>query len=131
MMCQTTYVRTEIATAFGLPVENTRLTVSTLVDQGTKVDSGLVTITIESLDGKVRQQVGARTLNTFCDNLSIPNWRRYGRQWSHLRGIDFPKLPGRKTVDILIGADHPELTLSLPGPHNLLGMPCIAYCSSW
>ncbi|XP_070576194.1 uncharacterized protein [Ptychodera flava] len=94
-----TYIRKDIATALGLQIEDNELTVSTLVNRGTKVDSGLVAVTIESLDGRVRQRIGARTLNSMCDNLSIPNWRRHGREWSHLKGIDFPKIPGRKTVD--------------------------------
>ncbi|XP_070549667.1 uncharacterized protein [Ptychodera flava] len=118
-----TYIRKDIATALGLQIEDNELTVSTLVNRGTKVDSGLVAVTIESLDGRVRQRIGARTLNSMCDNLSIPNWRRHGREWSHLKGIDFPKIPGRKTVDILIGADHPELTLSLEERAGCPGEP--------
>jgi hypothetical protein len=33
--------------------------------------------------------------------------------WEHLKGIAFPELPGKNVVDILIGADNAELTLSL------------------
>ncbi|XP_077995002.1 uncharacterized protein LOC144448600 [Glandiceps talaboti] len=108
-----TYIRSDIAAALKLEVENNELTVSTLVNQGTKINSGLVAVTIESLDGQTRRTVGARTLDTMCENLTIPNWHNHHKKWMHLEGLEFPKLPGRKTVDILIGADHPELTLSL------------------
>ncbi|XP_077992825.1 uncharacterized protein LOC144446858 [Glandiceps talaboti] len=108
-----TYIRSDIAAALKLEVENNELTVSTMVNQGTKINSGLVAVTIESLDGQTRRTVGARTLDTMCENLTIPNWHNHHKKWMHLEGLDFPKLPGRKTVDILIGADHPELTLSL------------------
>ena len=41
----------------------------------------------------------------------------------HLKDIPFPKAPGRRTVDTLIGSDHPELSLALEERVGLLGEP--------
>jgi hypothetical protein len=78
------YVRTEIAESLGLIVENNDLTISTLVNRGTKVPSGLVCLTIESLDGTTKRIIGARTLNSMCEGLSSPDWRSLQKNWEHL-----------------------------------------------
>lgn len=107
------YLRTDVAESLGLTVEKNELTLSTLVNKATKLDSGLVGVTISSLDGNVQAKIGVRTLGEMCDGLVAPNWHSLRDQWDHLRGIEFPKVAGRKKVDLLIGSDHPELTLSL------------------
>ena len=48
-----------------------------------------------------------------CQGLSIPDWNQHKVKWEHLKNIPFPKANGRKTIDILIRPDHPELTLAL------------------
>ena len=58
-----------------------------------------------------------------CQGLSIPDWNQHKVKWEHLENIPFPKAPGRKTIDILIGSDHPELTLALTGCYGLIGAP--------
>ncbi|XP_064629238.1 uncharacterized protein LOC135488533 [Lineus longissimus] len=106
------YIRTEIAEALGLLIEKNDLTLSTLVDKGTKVPSGLVSLTIESLDGETRRKIGARTPTSMCEGLCSPDWQSLRNNWEHLKGIEFPKVDHKK-VDLLIGSDHPELTMSL------------------
>jgi hypothetical protein len=107
-----TYLRKEIAEALGLTSTDNDLSISTLVGD-TKVASGLVSCEIESLGGGLRRTIGARTLEDMCRGLPIPDWRRHREGWKHLCNIEFHQNPGRKTVDLLIGADHPELTLAL------------------
>ena len=58
-----------------------------------------------------------------CQGLSIPDWNQHKVKWEHLKNISFPKAPGRKTIDILIGSDHPEHTLALTGCYGLIGAP--------
>ena len=108
-----TYVRASLVQELGLAVEDKPLTVATITSKGTIVDSGLVQIVIESLDGATRQKLGARTLNRLCEGLRSPDWTKLKAKWPHLREIEFPALEGYRSVDILIGSDHPELTLSL------------------
>ncbi|KXJ25782.1 hypothetical protein AC249_AIPGENE2091 [Exaiptasia diaphana] len=45
--------------------------------------------------------------------MPISNWSRYQNRWDHLKGLQFHKVPGRKTVDILIASDYTELSLAL------------------
>ena len=107
-----TYVRSEIVQSLGLTVQNKPLCISTITEKDTEVDSGLVQIVIESLNGETRRKLGARTLRNLCDNLRPPDWNKLKTKWKHLEEITFPKLENRK-IDILIGSDHPELTLAL------------------
>ena len=58
-----------------------------------------------------------------CQGLSIPDWNQHKVKWEHLKNIPFPKAPGRKTIDILIGSDHPELTLALIECYGPIGAP--------
>jgi hypothetical protein len=106
-----TYVREDIVTALGLKIQESELTISTIT--GTeKIPSGLVGLTIESLDGGIRRRIGARSLKSMCEGMPIIDWCKRKKEWKHLEGIYFPRTPGHSTIDILIGADHPELTLS-------------------
>jgi len=40
-----------------------------------------------------------------------------------MKNIPFPKVIGRKTIDILIGPDHPELMLALTERYGPFGAP--------
>ena len=117
------YVRADVARALGIIVEEGNLTISTLVDQNSLVPSGLVKLELESLDGSTRGELGARTLESMCEGLHAPNWQKLKDNWTHLQGIKFPKIPGNRQVDILIGSDHPELTLALEERSGKPGEP--------
>ena len=60
-------------------------------------------------------------LNEMGHGLSIPDWNQRKAKWEHL--IPFPKASGRKTIDILIGSDHPELTLAWTECYGPIGAP--------
>jgi hypothetical protein len=134
-----TYLRKEIADALGLVPTTSNLSISTLIGDS-EVPSGLVACQIESLSGDLRRTIGVRTLDEMCRGLPIPDWRSHQKGWRHLQDIEFHQNPGRKTVDILIGADHPELTLALeervvqPGEpvarRTPLGWTCIGILDS-
>ena len=117
------YLRTDIAKSLGLLIEERSLNLSTLVDEGTTVPSGLVAVTLESLDQGTQAKIGVRTLNTMCEGLVAPDWRKLKQKWPHLQGIDFPKIAGRQKVDLLVGSDHPELTLALEERVGKVGEP--------
>ena len=77
----------------------------------------------KSLSGETQSTVEAWTLNEMCQGLSIPDWNQHKVKWEHLKTIPFPKAPGRKTIDILIRSDHPELTLALIECYGPIGAP--------
>ena len=82
-----------------------------------------MSLTIKGLNGDTQSTVEAWTLNEMCQGLSIPDWNKHNEKWDHLKNISFPKAPGRKTIDILIGSDHPELTLALKECYGPIGTP--------
>ena len=108
-----TYVGDDIVTALGLETDEQNLRLTTLTDSCIPLKSKKVSLTIKSLNGETQSTVEAWTLNEMCQGLSIPDWNRHKEKWDHLKNILFPKAPGRKTINILIGSDHPELTLAL------------------
>ncbi|KAL9986886.1 hypothetical protein ACROYT_G001095 [Oculina patagonica] len=109
-----TYVRDDIITALGLVAANERnFKLSTLTDSCVPLKSKEVMLTIKSLDGETQSTVEAWTLQEMCQGLSIPDWNQHKIKWDHLKNITFPKIPGRKTIDTLIGSDHPKLSLAL------------------
>ncbi|XP_064648547.1 uncharacterized protein LOC135500823 [Lineus longissimus] len=118
-----TYITRSAAEALNTPVQEQALSVSTLTDPKKSLRSGLTVMTIESLSGEITAKVGARVLDRLCENLPPQNWQHLRDQWSHLKGIEFPRVDWCKTVDILIGADHPELTLALEERPGQLGEP--------
>jgi hypothetical protein len=117
------YIRTEVARSLGLIIEDSDLIISTLTESETTVPSGLVALNIESLDGETKGTIGARTLETMCEGLTAPDWTSLKESWDHLREIKFPKIAGHRRVDLLIGSDHPELTLTLEERSGEPGQP--------
>jgi len=126
------YITRDVATALGVSIEDQDLSLSMLTEQA-NLKSGLAAVTVHSLDGNISAKVGTRVLDSLCRNLKPLSWNRLKDRWDHLREVDFPKIEG-STVDVLIGADHPELTLALeermgsPGEpvarHTPLGWTC-------
>ena len=62
-----------------------------------------VPLMIKSIDGETQSTVEAWTLQEMCQGLTIPDWNKHKVEWDHLKNIAFPKAPGRKTIDLLIG----------------------------
>ena len=118
-----TYVRDDIIPALGLVANERNLRLSTLTDSCVPLKSKKVTLTIKSLDGETQSTIEAWTLQEMCQGLSIPDWNQHKAKWDHLKNITFPKAPGRNTIDILIGSDHPELSLALTECYGPIGAP--------
>jgi len=118
-----TYVRDDIATALGLETDEQTLRLTTLTESCISLKSKKVLLTIKSLNGETQSSIEAWTLNEICQGLSIPDWNQRKVKWEHLKNIPFPKGPGRKMIDILIGSDHPELMLALIECYNAIRAP--------
>ena len=118
-----TYVRDDIVTALGLQTDEQTLRLVTLTDSCIPLQSKKVSLTIKSLNGETQSTVEAWTLNEMCQGLSIPDWNQHEVKWDYLKNIPFPKALVRKTIDILIGSDHPELMLALTECYGPIGAP--------
>ena len=115
------YVRDDIVTALGLQTNEQTLRLTTLTENCIPPKSKKVSLTIKSPNGENQSTAEAWTLNEMCQGLSIPDWNRHKVKWGHLKKIPFPKAPGKKIIDILIGSDHPELTLALKECYGPIG----------
>ena len=117
------YLSTEMALALRLPINENVLSLHTLSATDTKLASGFAVTVIESLDGNLSRKIGVRTLKHLCTNLRIPDWQHCKGKWPHLSGIEFPEVEGRRTVDLLLGSDHPELMMALDERPGKIGEP--------
>ena len=108
-----TYVRGDVFTALGLDEEERNLRLSALTDSCVPLKSKKVPLMIKSVDGENQSTVEAWALQEMCQGLTIPDWIKHKVKWDHLKNIAFPKAPGRKPIDLLIGSGHPELALAL------------------
>ena len=115
--------RGDVVTALGLDAEERNLRLSTLTDSCVPLKSKKAPLMIKSIDGETQSTVEAWTLQEMCQGLTIPDWNKHKVKWDHLKNIAFPKAPGRKTIDLLIGSDHPELALALEEHSGPTGMP--------
>ena len=137
----TSYIRSEVVTALGIQADDKELTLSTLTDRNVRVKSKFVNIEISGLEEDTKRRIDVWTMEELCSGMSVPDWSRHQQSWEHLKGLQFHKVPGRKTVDILIGADHPELALALeermgePGEpvarRTPLGWTCVGRVPEW
>ena len=118
-----TYVRDDIVTALGLKTDERTLRLTTLTESCTSLKKQESLADDKESQWETQSTVEAWTLNEMCQGLSIPDWNQHKVKWQHLRNIPFPKAPGRKTIDILIGSDHPELTLALTECYGPIGAP--------
>ena len=117
------YLSQAMAAALKLSVEENVLNLHTLTATERTVPSGLAVIEIGSMDGDLRRKIGVRTLEQLCPNLRMPNWQREKSRWPHLSDIDFPSIEVQGVVDLLVGADHPELMLALDERFGQVGDP--------
>ncbi|XP_071118413.1 uncharacterized protein [Haliotis cracherodii] len=49
---------------------------------------------------------------------TVVDWQKYGKLWTHLQDIDFPKIASPPIVDVLIGMDNSELHYSYSEYHT-------------
>lgn len=135
----TSFVRKEIADALGCKSNEEQLSLSTLVEN-TNVTTSTVELGIENLTGNLSRNLRVKVLPKICPAVAVVDWNRHRKAWAHLQDLEFPKLPGTRSIDILIGSDYPELSLSLeerfgqPGEPvarlTPLGWTCIGRVSS-
>ena len=50
-----------------------------------------VELMVESLDGKVKQEISAFTVKQAAGGMKVINWNKQKDQWSHTKGIQFPE----------------------------------------
>ena len=117
------YFNSVVAAELGLEGRPHELTVKVLNDNQEKLDSSVVELMINSLDGKVWKPASAKTTERVTGNMQVVDWSLYKSKWKHLKGIKFPQVGPRPIVDLLIGVDQADLLYSLEDVRGKAGEP--------
>ena len=107
-----TYLNGDVAAELGLQGIPQKVTVNVLNNQVDTFETTPVKLELESLDGKVNMEISAFTADRVTGDMKAINWRKYAKEWTHLKGIQFPSLAPRDIVDMLIGIDYADLHYS-------------------
>ena len=108
-----TYVNSDVSHELGVVGEPNNISVGVLGGRSSMVHGEEVNLKLVSFNGKFTHNISAQTTTKVTGSMKAAEWPRSSQNWSHLAGIDFPEPSGRKTIDILIGADHIGLHTSL------------------
>jgi len=115
-----TYINADVAAELGLQGQPQRVTVSVLNGQVETFETCPIECAIQSLDGKSSYHITAFTTKKVTGNMSVVDWNSCAKEWSHLKGLHFPKMGPRPIVDILIGLDCADLHYSY---RDIIGKP--------
>ena len=118
-----TYLNADIAAELRLVGETRKITVNVLNGQMDSFETMPVEFELESLDGKIQVSATGYTTEKVTGDLQPIDWNQYANKWKHLRGIKFPNLGSRPTVDILIGIDLADLHYSIQDIRGKPGEP--------
>ena len=78
---------------------------------------------LESLDGKSSYQITVFITKRVTSNINVVDWNCCAKEWSHLKGLQFPKMDPRPIVDVLIGLDCADLHYSYRDIRGKPGQP--------
>ena len=118
-----TYLNADVAAELGLVGETRKITVNVLNGQRDSFETMPVEFELESLDGRIKVSATGYTTEKVTGDLQPVDWNQYAAKWKHLRGIKFPNLGSRPTVDILIGIDLADLHYSIQDIRGKPGEP--------
>ena len=107
------FVTERLANEMGLQGKRKRKKVSTLL-QTEVMECREVDVTIQATTGNktVFKLKRVDTVKRALRNITA-NWQIARQDYRHLQGIPFPEVDPEADIDLLIGADHPELMRSL------------------
>ena len=115
----TSYIRADVAESLGLKGKSGKLDISAVSSSSTTT-SQQVEVFIESVDAMISKKITTWTMPSLCQGLKLADWNKLKKLYQHLDGIEFGVMPGRRTVDLLLGSDYPEFGLCL---EEIVGNP--------
>lgn len=118
------YINGDVAAQIGAPSGMLRkVQAKVLNGQIETFDTMPVDVTLESLDSQVSIPFTASSTERVTGSLKAVDWNISKKNWSHLKGINFPKPAKKFMVDILIGLDYADLHVALDEVAGNLGEP--------
>ena len=117
----TTYINEDVVEELGVRGRKEPITVNVANDKQVKFMSMTFQVGVESINGKLKRTISAKTSQKICGGMKPVNWLKIKHKWFHLSDIPFPQLAQRGTIDVLLGADNHELIAiikEVPGDVN-------------
>lgn len=118
-----TYINEDVAAQLGLQGQTQKVTVNVLNGQKETFETTPVEFGLESLNKQVNINIKAFTTKRVTGNLKAIDWNKHSDQYDHLKGIQFPMMGQKPTVDILIGLDYADLHFSYTDIRGKTGEP--------
>ena len=106
------YIASNVTAELGLVGSSMSLTISKLNGQQETIHTVPVSCTLRSVDGATSTTLHACTIEQPTGNMEVVDWHHLGKQYAHLANVEFPPLPSKRHIDVLIGADYPELHMA-------------------
>ena len=106
------YVNADVAFQLGTQGTVQRIQVGVLNGKLEALDVMPVELMVESLDGKIKQEISVFTVKQVTGGMKVTNWNEYKDKWNHTKGIQFPEPSSKKFIDILLGIDYPQFHTS-------------------
>ena len=72
-----------------------------------------VELMVESLDGKMKENISVFTVKQVTGGMKVINWNEHKNNWSHIKDIQFPEPSSKRFIDILLGMDYPQFHTSI------------------
>ena len=111
--CDRTYVNSRVTEELSLQGEKQKVKVEVINGDVKAIDSEVVKIGLESVDGQVKRRVEVFTVTSVTGDLKVADWCEQASRWDHLKDINFPEISSSPYVDMLIGRDQADLHICL------------------
>ena len=118
------YINGDVTAQLGAPVgEVRRINVNVLNGHVETFETVPTSVTLESLDGKIKIPFTATTTDKVTGSLKAIEWNKHKERWKHLKDLMFPTPAKKNFVDVLIGLDYGNLHSSLEEKIGKIGEP--------
>ena len=105
------YVNSDVAFQLGSHGSVQRIQDGVLNGKLETLDVMPVELIVESLDGKVKDEVSMFTVKQVTGGMKVVNCNKH--KWNHIKEITFPEPASKKYIDILLGMDYPQFHTSV------------------
>ena len=109
------YVNSDVAFQLQTHGSVQRIQVGVLNGKIETLDVMPVELMVESLDGKMKEDISVLTVKQVTGGMNVINWNEHKNNWSHIKDIQFPEPSSKKFIDILLGMDYPQFHTSIKG----------------
>ncbi|XP_052809477.1 uncharacterized protein LOC128237941 [Mya arenaria] len=113
----------DVIAELGISGEKQTVEVNVINGKTERFDTMEANFTLLDTSKNFEIEMTVQTTKNVTGRLQASDWNRNAKKWSHLQGINFPRIGKRSKVDLLIGLDYVELHRSLGEIQSENGSP--------